>query len=198
MADKTLRPYRDDDHEAVSSLLARAFVDDPAYRHLLADDVEEGLAFLMPRLLKLRLDAGARVDVHEHRGRPVGVLVTAPSDLHLGTLGYLRHGLLLAPGRVGMAATMRLLAADRALAQLKRLGRPAGQHLEALAFAVDPDLGRGRGLVMAREALRQVSGPLLAVTTSDRNVRLYRHLGFEVVVQNGILGGFTAWVMVRD
>lgn len=197
MPDNALRPYRDDDHEAVAALLADALADDPAYGYLLGEQAREGLHFLMPRLLELRRAAGARIDVHELDGRCAGALVTAPPDLHLSTLGYLRNGLLRAPGKLGVRSTFRLLAADRALQKLKALARPDVPHVEAVSFAVDRQRARGHGLRMAREGLAQIDCPVLAVTTSDRNVRLYRHLGFEVVVQDGILGGFTAWVMVR-
>ncbi|MCB9671734.1 MAG: GNAT family N-acetyltransferase [Alphaproteobacteria bacterium] len=192
-----LRPYHPDDHEAVAALMALAFRDDPAYRFLLGEHVDAGLAFLMPRLLKLRRDAGARIDVHERDGRPVGVLVSAPPDLQLGTLGYLRNGLLRAPGTLGVAATMRLLTADRALHQLKNLVRPSEPWVEAVSLAVHPELGRGRGLRMAREALDGLDTGVLAVTTNARNVRLYEHMGFSIAAQNGVLGGFTAWVMLR-
>lgn len=194
----TLRPYTPDDHPAVADLLQRSFREDPAYQFLFAGAIEEGLTFLTPRLLKMRHDAGADVQVLCAPDGSIGaVLVTGSSELRLGSLAYLRNGLLRAPGQLGIAATMRLLNADRAIHQLKNLVRPPGPYVEGITLAVHPDhQGQGLGSQMAREGL-PTEGPLLLVTTNDANVPFYEAHGFRIAAQNGILGGFTAWVMRR-
>lgn len=193
-----LRPYDPVDLPALTSLCTRAFRDDPAYRFLFGDNVDEGLTFLMPRLLEMRHDHGARILVREHEGRIAGLLVASPSSVTLGTFSYLRHGLLRAPASLGVATTMKLLSADRAVHQLKNLVRPSGPFTEALTLAVDPDLqGKGVGTAIAVQAMKELVGPAVLVTTNAANIPLYERFGFQVRVQNGILQGFTAWIMHR-
>ncbi len=190
-----MRPYHTADRQPLAEVFARAAERDPTYRVLLGDGIAGAMRFLGPRLLDLRERSGARIAVLDRGGHAVGVAIVAPVGCQPGALAYLRHGLLRAPATLGMATTMRLLAADRAVQQLKNLARMAEPHEELLALATDPERGRGGGLKLLRHALGRA--PALAVATSDRQVRLYEALGFELAVQNGVSGLFTAFVMRR-
>lgn len=191
----TLRRYRPTDAPTVTDLLVAAFRTDPAYLALFGDQVDQGLGWLMPRLLRLRLTSGATVHVAEADDRVIGLLVTQPSTTRPGTFAYLRGGLLSGPRTVGLSTTYDLLAADREVHQLKNLVRPRAPYTEVLTLAVHPDhQGHGVGQALASRAL-EGDGPVVLVTTNGANLRFYERLGFRLRVQNGVLGRFTAWVM---
>lgn len=96
----------------------------------------------------------------------------------------------------------RLAAADEADALCAPL-RPTEPHLTVATIGVRPDhQGRGIAKALLRPALETSRGlgvPAYLETSSERNVALYRGLGFEVTGQVSVPGnGPAVWAMRCD
>lgn len=75
-------------------------------------------------------------------------------------------------------------------------------HWYLEAIGVDPEReGRGFGSALVRAGMQRADRdqtPVYLETETERNVRFYEHLGFEVVEQTSAAGlNLPLWLMVR-
>lgn len=75
-------------------------------------------------------------------------------------------------------------------------------HWYLEAIGVDPEReGRGFGSALVRAGMQRADRdqtPVYLETETERNVRFYKHLGFEVVEQTSAAGlNLPLWLMVR-
>jgi GNAT superfamily N-acetyltransferase len=209
-------------YACATSLLARAFFDDPGVTYLFPDAAarEAQIAWLYGRLVRMLAplgssylwtstgggpeSVGAGAPAREERA-PAAVALWAPPRSRLEPLAVLRAGLFEAPTRIGARATARVLESliymERARARWMR-GRP---HWYLDHLAVEPALqGRGLGshaLARMLAAQADVDGlPCMLFTSKETNLPFYRGHGFDLV-EEGMLGGrdgVMIWAMVRS
>lgn len=196
-----IRAYTPADRDAVSALLVRAFREDPAWQHTFGERVDDGLAFVLPRLLDMRHAAGAPMRIADDGSGPVGIAAATPGELSFGLAHFIRHGLLWMPLRFGLPTVRRMLAADAEVGALRRVAAPPGPHLYGAQLAIAPEhqrRGLGTRLLESwRDELDASGLPVLAITTRAENVAYYESFGFRVAAQAGIGRAFTAWAMLR-
>lgn len=182
-------------------VLSAAFADDPMFVHVLPDP-----ATREPRLQ--RLFAGSA----RHAGRHGGVEIVGeggavalwlhPAHMQIGPLAAARSSMLTLPLRVGPGAMGRLQRHEAdALALVRRTAPGPFGYLQSLG--ADP---RRRGSGLGRLAVEQTIDRMAAAglpwcvlrTENERNVGLYRHLGFEDRASEVMAAsGLRTWVFAR-
>jgi ribosomal protein S18 acetylase RimI-like enzyme len=190
-----LRLLVDDDTEAISTMLARAFHDDPVQ------------AWLFPRATRRRqrLECFYRRDLqHRLLGRAVawttadraGAAFWMPPD----TWQIRWHqALRIAPAFRSLASprgvrALRLLAAIEA-------GHPHEPHWYLAHLAVDPSAQRrGLGAALLRRGIERADHeglPCYLESSSDRNTPYYRRFGFDVIQRVEVPGAPPVSLMWR-
>jgi ribosomal protein S18 acetylase RimI-like enzyme len=110
-----------------------------------------------------------------------------------------QSGLVLAPFRMGLKATWRVLLLLRSLHKLHS-SLMSGDHWYLLGLGVHPQhQGRGWGSDLLRHGLartRSANMPCYLETTNRRNISYYERNGFSLVGERPIAGGGpTVWGM---
>jgi GNAT superfamily N-acetyltransferase len=184
----SVRPADRDDHEAAAEALALAFVDDPAWRHLLPDDATRGerllgfftaeIAHHVPEYREVWIaEDGSGAAVWAHPGR-----------WEVPLLHTLRQGPLMRKifGR-------RLPLATWTLLRIERQHPRAPDHWYLQYIGVEPRRqGRGVGgalLAPVLELCDRHRAPAHLEASSDRNRALYERNGFGLTTTFHIPAG---------
>jgi ribosomal protein S18 acetylase RimI-like enzyme len=175
------RPAERGDVAAVSSVLARAFHDDPVYRLAIPDPArrERLLPGLMRTLVTVLHGGMGPTEVIETQGHVVGVAAwNAPGAVTPGRWRSVRA----LPGLV-RAVGPRLPAFGEFGAAVER-ARPDVPHRYLFHLGTDPGWwGQGVGTALLRPVLAdaEARGELVYLETRPENVPYYERFGFVVV-----------------
>lgn len=181
------------DRGRVSTMLARAFAEDPAMSWIFPDPVER--ARRLPRLFALLFDedaAGMRIVTG---GAEAATLWRGPGRANTSTATMLRQAWPL--WRALGANIQRALKVSNAIAA----HMPAGDFWYLHIAGSDPAAqGKGLGGAVVRAGLTRAAGRLPAYleTATERNLGFYRSLGFEITDEWVVPGGGPRfWSMLR-
>ncbi|MEE8599543.1 GNAT family N-acetyltransferase [Euzebya tangerina] len=167
--------------------LARAFYNDPLFRHVMPDDDRRARA--LPHLFAGTARRCRALGGLETVADAAGVAGWLPGDrLSMTGADVMRFGMLTLPLRLTLTGMRRLVSHDVAADEMIEAHlRPGDAYLWVLA--VDParhgeGLGR-RAMTACRDAARASGATRLTLKTENRdNVPLYQHLGFELLEQD--------------
>lgn len=188
-----IRPATPDDVPAAARTLSRAFSDYPFTRHVVAADHHEERVREFQELMLRRVGlAYGRVWVSDDC-RAVAAWTTPDADP--------------APAFAELGSRLADLAGDRAPAaeaaeRALEPYRPTRPVWFLATVGVDPDdQGRGLGAAVLRpgiEAAERSGHPAFLETSSERNVKFYERLGFEITAEVPLPdGGPRTWCMQR-
>jgi ribosomal protein S18 acetylase RimI-like enzyme len=180
-----------------SDVLARAFVDDPAWVWLIPD--AEKRRQLLPWLFRVGFDVTA-ADVWTTAGVIRGAARWLPPGRPPMRVGPTLKALVTTPFRLG-SAIAPFLAYGRAVESLRAEAMP-GQHWYLAGIGVDPSAQRrgiGTALLEPGLAAAARSGlPAVLLTNNEANLSFYERHGFRVVRKDETpKGGPQAWAMVK-
>jgi ribosomal protein S18 acetylase RimI-like enzyme len=182
-----------------STVLARAFQDDPAWGWVLPNARRR--AALLPWLFQTGFEiADADVWTTATDGELLGVARWLPPGKPNVHVGAMLRALIATPLRV-REATSRFLAYGRAVEQLRAQAVPE-QHWYLAGIGVDPPhQGRGIGTALLQPGFRASASadlPCALLTNSEENLVFYGNRGFEVVLEGRTPeDGPRAWMMRR-
>jgi len=196
MADRerpAIRLATSHDRAAVAAMLARAFADDPAMAYIFPDPADR--AKRLPRLFALLFESDGPVGMRlVAAGVEGATLWRRPGRSKTGAWEMIRH----APGMVralGGAIGRALNVANAIDAH-----HPSGDYWYLHIAGCDPQhQGKGIGGALIRDGLARAGGlPCYLETATEKNLGLYRSLGFEVTGDWHVSrGGPRFWSMVR-
>jgi ribosomal protein S18 acetylase RimI-like enzyme len=180
-----------------SDVLARAFVDDPAWVWLIPD--AEKRRQVLPWLFRVGFDVTA-ADVWTTAGVIRGAARWLPPGRPPMRVGPTLKALVTTPFRLG-SAIGPFLAYGRAVESLRAEAMP-GQHWYLAGIGVDPSAQRrgiGTALLEPGLAASARSGlPAVLLTNNEANLSFYEQHGFRVVRKDETpKGGPQAWAMVK-
>ena len=190
----TIRIPAPDDRKAVVATLAAAFQDDPVMAFIFPDEADRRLR--LPRLMAILYDGdGAHGARFVTQGGEAATLWRAPGQGALHWPEKLRHGLpwLHAAG----------LALPRALAvsAASDAAHPTEPHWYLHIVGCRPEAqGRGLGSAAIAPGLARADADGVAAyleTANERNLPLYRRLGFEVTHEWRVPDGPHHWSLMR-
>ncbi len=177
------------DLDLVSSLLARAFADDPVLRWMQPDRGRDKQIFDV--LVRWVHGADAVVDLAERDAEPMGAAVWDPPGTRMSALqqiGSVQGFLRACRGRIRRGV---LLEQEFA----KRRPREPHWYLGQVGAVVQ---GRGVGSALLTSGIERVDGPAYLESSNEANVPLYERFGFEVREAVTLpLDGPTVWTMYR-
>lgn len=191
-------------------VLARAFSDDPAWVWTCPDpEARRRTVWLVEqRILRMHVPLGHCWVTTESTAKQVlAAAAWRPPGRDMGTLTYLRYGLLRVPFVVGLRTFRRLLHIDTTMKTIRRKYAPAPECWFLDTIGVSPEAqGRGLGSESLCTVLRDVvepSGlPATLFTSNPVNLPFYEHAGFEVLREERVGGGdgdgFIFWYMTRQ
>ncbi len=186
-----------DQVEAASEMLARAFQHDPAWKWVLPNEGRR--AALLPWLFRVNFEV-TEAQVWVTAGKVEGCARWLPPGRPQIHVGPMLRALVATPLRV-REATSRFLAYGRAVEAMRAAAVPE-PHWYLAGIGVDPASRRtGIGSALMQPGLEastreRVSCALL--TNSEANLGFYRGHGFEVVTEGQTPdGGPRAWMMRR-
>ena len=175
-------------------MFAAAFQNDPVMRFIFPDPADRRIR--LPRLFAILYDGdGARGARDMTAGWEAAALWRAPGQGHLGIVEKLRHGLpwLHAAG-FNLPRALAVSAASDA-------NHPKEPHWYLHIVGCAPAMqGRGFGRAAIRVGLDRADRQGLASyleTANERNLPLYRGLGFEVTHSWEVPGGPRHWSLLR-
>jgi ribosomal protein S18 acetylase RimI-like enzyme len=180
-----------------SDVLARAFVDDPAWVWLIPD--AEKRRQLLPWLFRVGFDVTA-ADVWTTAGVIRGAARWLPPGRPPMRVGPTLKALVTTPFRLG-SAIAPFLAYGRAVESLRAEAMP-GQHWYLAGIGVDPSAQRrGIGTALLEPGLAAATRaglPAVLLTNNEANLSFYERHGFRVVRKDETpKGGPQAWAMVK-
>jgi ribosomal protein S18 acetylase RimI-like enzyme len=180
-----------------SDVLARAFVDDPAWVWLIPD--AEKRRQLLPWLFRVGFDVTA-ADVWTTAGVIRGAARWLPPGRPPMRVGPTLKALVTTPFRLG-SAIAPFLAYGRAVESLRAEAMP-GQHWYLAGIGVDPSAQRrGIGTALLEPGLvaaTRAGLPAVLLTNNEANLSFYERHGFRVVRKDETpKGGPQAWAMVK-
>jgi ribosomal protein S18 acetylase RimI-like enzyme len=182
------------DREAVASLLARAFANDPAMAWIFPDPAVR--ADKLPRLFRILFDADANAGMRlVTGGGEAATLWRGPGRARTDKLGLFRRLIpLLATFGPALGRGLAVNAAIEA-------HMPDGAFWYLHIAGCDPaHQGRGHGRAAIRAGLDRAAGrlPCHLETATEANLGFYRTLGFAVTGQWRVSrSGPTFWSMLR-
>jgi GNAT superfamily N-acetyltransferase len=169
--------------DEVGALGARAFFDDPFFRHLSEEPLlrARGLGLYMRSHVTALGDAAVASGARDRSGLLVGAAVwqrpgTNPLPLMAQVREMAGSGWALIPRPLSLIVGLRyVLAVERA--------RPREEHWYLSLLATDPTLWRrGVGTALLEPGLERVDGdglPCYLETQKESNLAYYRRFGFE-------------------
>ncbi|HEV7639652.1 MAG TPA: N-acetyltransferase [Gaiellaceae bacterium] len=180
-----------------SDVLARAFLDDPAWVWLIPD--AEKRRQLLPWLFRVGFDVTA-ADVWTTVGVVRGAARWLPPGRPPMRVGPTLKALVTTPFRLG-SAIAPFLAYGRAVESLRAEAMP-DQHWYLAGIGVDPAAQRrGIGTALLEPGLTAAARsalPAVLLTNNEANLLFYERHGFRVVRQGETpKGGPHAWAMVK-
>lgn len=183
--------------EDASTVLARAFQDDPAWVWLIAD--AERRRRLLPWLFRVGFDVTA-ADVWTTAGVIRGAARWLPPGRPPMRVGPMLRALVTTPFRLG-AAMAPFLAYGRAVETLRAETMP-DPHWYLAGIGVEPSAqGRGVGGALLEPGLAAATRaglPAVLLTNNEANLGFYERFGFHVVREGDTpQGGPHAWAMVK-
>jgi len=189
-----IRDATDVDRPAVAAMLGRAFADDPAMSYIFPDPRDR--AKRLPRLFALLFDAdapGLRLVTGDAQA---ATLWQRPGTPQATTLDLLRRAIPLVTA-LGFVLPRAMRVGDALDAHA-----PPERHWYLHIAGVDPaHQGKGLGGASIREGLARAAAdglPTYLETATERNVALYRSLGFDVTSEWHVpKGGPKFWSMLR-
>lgn len=190
-----VRVAGDAERARIATLLARAFADDPAMAFIFPDAADR--AKRLPRLFALLFDADALSGMRLlSAGEEAVTLWRGPGQARTGFAEMLAQAWPL--WRTFGAALARGLAVSQAI----DAHFPTGAFWYLHIAGCDPAAqGRGHGGSTIRAGLDRVAGgglPTYLETANEKNIALYRALGFEVTGDWVVAkGGPRFWSMLR-
>lgn len=198
---RSARVPSDRGQHRVTATLARAFQHDPMMRFLLPDDVKRArtLPWFLGTVVRYCRVFG-KVQVSAEQDAIACWLTPGNTTVTPGRI--FRSGGALTPVKLGLGGFGRLMALQAYLAQEHEKNMPE-PHFYLYLLGVDP-LSRGQGLG------RQLLAPTLGraahegracylETQNEKNVAVYRSVGFEVTSVGQVAGStLTVWTMRRD
>jgi GNAT superfamily N-acetyltransferase len=174
-----------------AEMIARAFHDDPGSVYFFPDVPERKnkLPFVFRLLIRYGLLYG---EVYATSQNLEGVAVWLPSEKSYRTLWRsIRSGGLSLLFRIGREAVVREYAFGEYLESMRRRCAPAAYWYLPL-LGVDPVYqGKGYASILLRAMFiraEQEHLPCYLETLTEKDVSIYRHLGFEVV-EEGVFPG---------
>jgi ribosomal protein S18 acetylase RimI-like enzyme len=173
-----VRHARAEDHDAVVSVLARAFDDDPIVRYLLRQDERRGRAYAACFSSFFRHKCLPHDEVWmEAEGRGAA-LWTPPGHWDVGLTAALTMG----PALIGAVGFGRLVRSARGMGRVEER-HPRKPHYYLFALGVDPEhQGQGVGSAMLARVLERCDaervGAYLEASTAA-SARLYARAGFD-------------------
>lgn len=182
------------DRPAIAAMLARAFADDPAMTYIFPDPRDR--AKRLPRLFAILFDVdagGMRLITGDVEA---ATLWQRPGASRATRMDMVRRVIPLV-GALGFVLPRALRVGDALEAHA-----PTGRHWYLHIAGVDPaHQGKGLGGASIREGLARATAdgvPTYLETATERNVGLYRSLGFEVTSEWSVpKGGPKFWSMLR-
>jgi ribosomal protein S18 acetylase RimI-like enzyme len=183
--------------EEASTVLARAFQDDPAWVWLIPD--AEKRRRLLPWLFRVGFDVTA-ADVWTTAGVIRGAARWLPPGRPPMRVGPMLKALVTTPFRLG-SAIAPFLAYGRAVEALRAETMP-DPHWYLAGIGVEPSAqGRGVGAALLEPGLTAAARaglPAVLLTNSEANLGFYERHGFQVVREGDTpQGGPHAWAMVK-
>ncbi|HEX4677630.1 MAG TPA: GNAT family N-acetyltransferase [Gaiellaceae bacterium] len=180
-----------------SDVLARAFLDDPAWVWLIPDAKKR--RDLLPWLFRVGFDVTA-ADVWTTAGVVRGAARWLPPGRPPMRVGPTLKALVTTPFRLG-SAIAPFLAYGRAVESLRVEAMPE-QHWYLAGIGVDPSAQRrGIGAALLEPGLAAAARgglPAVLLTNNEANLPFYERHGFAVVRQDQTpKGGPQAWAMVK-
>jgi len=180
-----------------SSVLARAFHDDPAWVWVIPE--EERRAVLLPWLFQIGFDV-TTADVWTTTGRVLGAARWLPPGRQPVRIAATLRALVATPFRLG-SATGRFLAYGRGVELLRARVAP-GPHWYLAGIGVDPpEQHRGIGGALLQPGIEGAAAdgvPCVLLTNNEANIAFYISHGFEVVDEGRTPeDGPKAWAMVK-
>jgi len=186
-----------------AAMLARAFMDDPAYTALFPDGVEREPA--LQRMFDAVIGYNLVYGLIHTTPKVEGVACwLAPGNSEITFWRSLRTGLGLqrAVMRFNPQARRDFLTALAHMEEIHRQKAPE-PHWHLWVLGVEPSLqGQGIGSQLMQPILAQADkegAPCYLETQSEKNVAFYQRQGFEVV-SDGVVPGqnVMAWMMLRE
>jgi ribosomal protein S18 acetylase RimI-like enzyme len=180
-----------------SDVLARAFVDDPAWVWLIPD--AEKRRQVLPWLFRVGFDVTA-ADVWTTAGVIRGAARWLPPGRPPMRVGPTLKALVTTPFRLG-SAIAPFLAYGRAVESLRAEAMP-GPHWYLAGIGVDPSAQRrGIGTALLEPGLVaavRAGLPAVLLTNNEANLSFYERHGFRIVRKDETpKGGPQAWAMVK-
>jgi len=184
-----------------SEVLARAFLNDPAFAQLVPDESKR--ARLLPHLFRVELRHGIRYgEVYATSPRMEGIAIWLPSEaLEMSLWTMVRYGGLALIFRMSWRLLWRLKKEQDFVVELHRRLAPF-PHWYLAVLGVDPGF-QGRGyssrLVKPMLARAEAAGlPCYVETSTEGYVEIYRHFGFRVIHETVLPGSDSrVWVMLK-
>ena len=182
------------DRPAVAAMLARAFADDPAMSYIFPDPRDR--AKRLPRLFAILFDVDAGGMRLVTGDAQAATLWQRPGASRASRMDMVRRAIPLI-GAFGFALPRALRVGDALAAHA-----PTGRHWYLHIAGVEPaHQGKGLGGASIREGLARATAdgvPAYLETATERNVALYRSLGFEVTSEWSVpKDGPKFWSMLR-
>ena len=184
--------------DRAAGVLTRAFDNDPIQRYVIPDEHRRARVapWTFRVLVRYCLPYGGVYTTPDLGGvacwLPPGIGPTEP-------WGMLRSGMILAPFRLGPAASVRFARISGYMDAERKRNAPA-RHWYLVGIGVEPSRqGEGIGGALLKPALDRADADGLSCyleTQTERNVRFYERHGFEVASE-GAPGGLRVWTMLR-
>ena len=181
-------------------LMARAFFDDPLFRHVLPG--AETRQKQLPGLFRLNLRYGCMFgELFSLPGQGLAIWLP-PGKNRITVRRALQAGMWLAPIRIGLRAVMSLARLNTTSEQLHAQFAP-DLHWYLFLLGVDPDSqGQGLGAELIKPMLARADAtrmPCYLETNNPSAVRFYQKHGFEVVSERQTTSaGLILWSMRRE
>lgn len=195
MTAPAIREAGDSDKKCVSEMLARAFADDPAISFIFPDPAER--ARRASRLFALLFESDGPHGIRLMTGAgEAATLWRAPGQAHTSMWEILRVALPML-GAFGPAIGRALRVSNAIDAH-----HPGGRYWYLHIAGCDPvHQGKGLGGAAIRGGLDRIAGdglPTYLETPLEKNVGLYRSMGFELTGEWHVPGGGPKfWSMLR-
>ena len=190
-------PLGADQFEAASAVLARAFLDDPAWGWVLPSARRR--AALLPWLFRVAFEV-TEAEVWTTAGPIIGCARWLPPGRTQVHVGPMLRALVATPLRV-RDATARFLAYGRAV-EAMRIAAVPEPHWYLAGIGVEPTQRRrgigGALLAPGIEASVRDRVPCALLTNTEANLAFYAKHGFEVIQEGRTPDhGPRAWMMCR-